>query len=143
MKELLRKYKNLLITKISCLEPILDWAFDVLNLVIIECWENKYDENRFYLVRLLAPRPGGGPTVVVDVFVLLYMEFRSWELVLFWAAAAAASCPALVLGKRGEPPNAPPKATHTAYTRSRYPLAPLMVFRVTHSTKHNVSINEN
>lgn len=77
-----------------------------------------------YLALLLAPRPGGGPTV--EARVTLFFEFLSWYIVLFCAAAAAANCPALVLGNLDVTPLVPLAPTTTT-TKSRHHGAPLMV----------------
>lgn len=60
------------------------------------------------------------------VVVVVLLAFLSCELVLFWAAAAAANCPALVLGKRGETLATPPKTPATTTAR-RHHRAPLML----------------
>lgn len=86
------------------------------------------------------PLPGGGPTVLVFVPALtvpfLPFKFLNWYTVLFWAAAAAANCPALVLGNLdGTPFEA---SLPAAITKRRHHQAPLIVPKApTHKVKKN------
>lgn len=83
-----------------------------------------------YRVLGLPERAIGVPGVV-DVVLLLFPELLSCALVLFCAAAAAANCPALVLGNRELTPTAPWRAL-TPTTTSRHHQAPLMPPNIPH-----------